>query len=118
MAPKSKRDEKSSEGEYEFRLPEFDEKAFVRREVEGAKASFWVLGLGTLAGALSAGLFLLPVPWWTGWLPLLAAMLGLRPMLERIGFSEELTKPRALVGNYFMLFFTGLAIWILAINFL
>ena len=124
---KSKRDEKAEEaqGDYEFKLPAFDERAFIRREVLGARASFLMVGLGVAAGLASAlAWYLLPRPdtgdskWMLSWLPLPLSLLVLRPLLVRLNFPEDVTKARALFGSYFMVFFTGLAVWILVINFL
>lgn len=115
---KSKRDEKAEEkeSEYEFKLPDFDEQAFIRREIAGAKASFWALGIGALAGVLSVGLYATGLDWKLGWLPILLAVGGLGYALQRLGFSEEITKPKALIGSYFMVFFTALAVWIGGVN--
>lgn len=117
---RSKREEKADEKDesYEFKLPAFDEKAFIRREKEGAKASFFTLGLGLGAGLVSTILYALPIPWYWGWLPVLGAMFGLRPILQRMGYSEDVTKWKALFGSYFMLFFTALAVWLLGVNLL
>lgn len=116
---KSKRDEKVAERdeEYEFQLPKFDEKAFIRREVMSAKSSFYALGLGVLAGLVSLGLFLAGLDWRLGWLPILAALAAMRPLLVKAKFPEDVTTPKALVGAYFTIFFTGLAVWILGVNF-
>ena len=123
---KSKRDEKAEEaqGDYEFKLPAFDERAFIRREVLSARASFIMIGVGLVAGLVAALVWkVLGGPekgstWLWAWVPLFAAVAALRPVLVRMRFPEDVTKPRALLGSYFMVFFTGLAVWILAINFL
>lgn len=117
---KSKRDEKAEEasGDYEFKLPPFDEKAFIRREVQGAKASFYTVALGFAAGILSTVVSLLvdPSAWMLGWIPILGTMALLRPILQKLGFSEEAVAWKALFGSFFMLFFTGLAVWIIGVN--
>lgn len=120
---KAKRDEmkdaaKSGGDDYEFKLPPFDEKAFIRREIQSAKASFWTVGLGIVAGIVSTVVWLIPnTAWWYGWFPIVVAVGALRPLLLRLNFSEEIVAPKALIGSYFMLFFTGLSIWVLAVNF-
>lgn len=118
-AAKSKREEtapqKGDEG-YEFKLPAFDEKAFIRREMLTARASFYTLGLGLLAGVASVGLFATSLPWQVGWLPIIAAMVGARPFLQRVGFPEDVTSWKAMFGNLFMIFFTALAVWLLGVN--
>lgn len=119
-AAKSKRDEKPAEkgegGDYEFNLPAFDEQAFMRREVQNAKSSFYTIALGLGAGLVAVLLYALPVPWYAGWLPIVGAMVGLRPMLTKLGFPEDVTAWKALFGSFFMLFFTALAVWILGVN--
>ena len=121
-AAKSKREEKGelkpAKGEegYEFKLPAFDEKTFIRREMLAARASFYTLGLGLAAGVLSVVLFLTALPWYAGWLPIFAALVAVRPMLARLKFPEEVTSWKAMFGSYFMIFFTGLSIWILGVN--
>ncbi len=116
---KAKREPKpksSADEGYEFKMPEFDEAAFIRREVASAKASFWTLGIAALAGILAYLVYLPGIDWRLGWIPIFAALGGLRPILERLGFDEEITKPKALIGSYFMLFFTALGLWILGVN--
>jgi hypothetical protein len=115
---KSKREEKAEEkGDgYEFKLPEFDEKAFIRRELLSARASFYVLGLGTLAGVLATALYAAPIAWQWGWLPIVVGLVALRPILQALKFPEEVTSWKSLAGSFFMLFFTGLSVWILGVN--
>jgi hypothetical protein len=118
-ASKSKREETAvaaAEGDYEFKLPKFDERAFIRREVQSAKASFYTVGLGIAAGILAAGLYALPIAWQWGWLPILASLAVARPMLQKLGFGDEVVAWKAMFGSLFMLFFTGLAVWILGVN--
>ena len=123
-AAKSKREQnaestpaKGDEG-YEFKLPAFDEQAFIRRELLAAKASFYVLGLGLVAGVASVLVYLLPVPWYTGWIPIFVALVAVRPMLAALKFPEEVTAWKALFGSFFMVFFTALSVWILGVNLL
>lgn len=118
--PKSKRDEiaEDRDGGYEFQLPDFDEDAFVRREVLGARAAFIALGLGVVGGVLAAVLWRIldGQRWGLGWIPILLAVLALRPVLTTLRYPADTTTPKALFGSFFMVFFTGLAVWILAIN--
>ena len=119
MGKQSRREEKAAEkeGDYEFKLPDFDEKAFIRREVQSARASFYTIGVGVLAGVLAVVLNLVaPERWMLGWLPVFGSMAALRPVLQRLGFGEEATSWKALAGSFFMLFFTALSIWIVGVN--
>lgn len=117
---KSKREEEASakDGDYEFALPTFDERAFIRREVQSARASFITLGLGVLAGVIATLVQKVAGQghWAYGWLPLVASIVALRPVLVAFDFPPEVTTAKALFGSYFMLFFTGLAIWVLGVN--
>lgn len=115
---KSKRDEiaEAKEEDYKFELPPFDEKAFIRREVQSARASFWALGLGLLGGVLATALQAGGLDWKLGWFMLLLPLVALQPLLKARGFGEDVTKPKALVGSWFMIFFTGLSVWILGVN--
>ncbi|HET6406174.1 MAG TPA: hypothetical protein VFH78_16165 [Candidatus Thermoplasmatota archaeon] len=123
-AAKSKREEKAevkpAKGEegYEFKLPAFNEQAFIRREMLTARASFYTLALGLLAGAAAVAVEVLPFPWYVGWVPIFAALVGTRPLLAALKFPEEVTSWKALLGSYFMIFFTALAVWILGVNIL
>lgn len=116
---KGKREEKAEakDGDYEFKLPVFDEKAFIRREVQGARASFYIIGAGVVAGILAVVLNLVaPDNWALGWLPIFGTMAALRPVLQRVGFDENVTSWKALAGSFFMLFFTALSVWIVGVN--
>lgn len=111
---KGKREEKAAAGDdYEFKMPDFDEKAFIRREVASAKASFYTVGLGMAAGVLAVVLNVaVPGSWQLGWIPIFGSMAALRPLLLRFGFADEIVAWKALAGSFFMLFFTGLSVWI------
>lgn len=114
---KSKRDEPTEkDAEYEFKLPPFDEKAFIRREVESARASFYAVGIGALGGIVATALQVAGLDWKYGWIPLLASLALLQPLLKARGYGEDATKPKALLGSFFMIFFTGLSVWILGVN--
>lgn len=101
---------------YEFKLPEFNEQAFIRREILSARASFYTLGLGALTGVVATGLYAAPLAWQWGWLPLVAGVVALRPVLQALKFPEEVLAWKSLIGSYFMLFFTGLSVWIIGVN--
>ena len=109
---------KDDEGDYEFELPAFDEKAFIRREVGSARASFYTIGMGLAAGLLALAILATDLNWQLGWIPILAAMAALAPILKRAGFSDEVVATKALIGSYFMMFFTSLGIWIFGANFI
>ena len=101
---------------YEFKLPKFDEAAFIRREVLTARASFYTLGLSFFGGLVAVAILASPLDWRLGWIAILGSMLVLRPVLMKLGFPQDVTKWRALLGSFFMMFFTSLAVWILGAN--
>lgn len=115
-ARKSKDEKGEKGGDYEFPMPKFDEKAFMRREVESARITFLTVFIGLGAGVLARLADAYGGNWRLGWLPLLLLLAGLQPLLQRMGYSEENTKPKAMFGNWFLLFFTGLAVWVLLHN--
>lgn len=125
LAAKREREEKppqpkpgsKEEEEYEFELPPFDEPAFMRREVNSARASFYTLGIGFAAGLLALALLATGLNWALGWIPILVGMAALGPILRAAGFDEQVTAAKSLIGSYFMLFFTSLGIWIFGANF-
>lgn len=121
MAKKGKRDEdeKTPEpgGEYSFVAPSFDEEAFREKEITGSRVTFVVIGLSALLGILAWAINLIPgLDWRVAAIPLLAGTAALKPLLARMKFPEEQLEFRALFGNYFLLFFSGLAVWVILLN--
>lgn len=112
----AKKADAQPEGEYAFPMPDFDEKAFMRREVEGAKISFWAGGAGLVAGLLAWLVGRFGGDWRLGWLPVLVFMALLGPALKKLHFSDDQTTPKAMFGNWFLLFFTALSVWIVLVN--
>lgn len=112
MAKKRKR-EREVEG-YEFKMPEFDEKEFIKKEVRESKVLFVTIGYGALMGILSFGLTFVDIA--------LAALVGfiaivfLRHIYPRLGVDTSLLEKKTWAGNIVMYLFTWLAIWILLVN--
>lgn len=108
---------KDDEGEaYDFQMPAFDEKAFMRRELESARITFWTVGVALVVGFLAFALGRYGGDWRLGLVPIALALATLGPALKRLGYSEEQTGPKMMFGNWFLLFFTALAVWIIALN--
>lgn len=105
-----------ADGESAFPMPDFDEKAFMRREVESAKISFWTAGAGLVAGVAAWLVGWLSPDWRVGWLPIVLSMAVLGPALKKMKFSDDQTAPKAMIGNWFLLFFTALSVWIVLVN--
>ncbi len=112
------------QGDEEYKLPaiEFDERAFLRKEIEGARATFVVVGVGIAVGILARVADYLGLAYvgdrgyLLGWLVILASLPALAPFLRSVGYSDEATAPKAMAGNWFLLFFTDLALWVLLHN--
>lgn len=111
-----RKSDKAGDEPYEFPMPKFDEKAFMRREVESARMTFITVGLGLAAGVLARLAHLGTGNFLVGWIPILALLASLTPLFRKLGYSEDNTKPRAMFGNWSLLFFTGLAVWVLLYN--
>ncbi len=112
MAKKRKK-EKPEEG-YEFKIPEFDEKEFLRKEVRDSKALFVTFGYAVLIGIVSFGLSFLDVA--------LAALVGfiaivfLRHLYPLVNVDTTKLEKKQWAGNIIMYLFAWLAIWILLTN--
>lgn len=108
------------EGDYTFALPDFDERSFMRREVSSARTTFVATGVAFVAGLL-AWLFHLAgnaagLPWQIGFLPILAAIWAVPRVAVKFGAEVDPKDWKAMLGNGFLVFFTGLSVWILAMN--
>ncbi len=110
---KAEETEKEAEGDDGFPMPEFDEKAFMRREMESARTTFWTIGLAVPLGVLAWAVSHFGGSWLYGILPAIAGMIALKPLFQKIGFSDDATAWKGLLGNFSLLFFTVLSIMIL-----
>ena len=112
MAKKRKK-EKEEEG-YEFKMPEFDEEEYLRKEVRDAKSLFVTIVYAGGIGIISFGLTFVDLA--------LAALVGfiaivfLRHIYPMIGVDTTLIEKKQWAGNIIMYIFTWLAIWILLSN--
>lgn len=112
MAKKRKK-EKEEEG-YEFKIPEFDEEEYLRKEVRDAKSLFITIGYAAVIGIISFGLTFVDLA--------LAVLVGfiavvfLRHIYPMIGIDTTLIEKKQWAGNIIMYLFTWLAIWILLSN--
>lgn len=109
------RKKRKKEEEHEFQLPPFDEKDYMRREVEGAKAALVTIAYAFTVALASYGLTLVG----------LASVGGLVGILSLYGlkyiytpFRLDVTKfdKKAWAGNGAIHLFTWIAFWILLLN--
>ncbi|UCE37388.1 MAG: hypothetical protein JSW00_18320 [Thermoplasmata archaeon] len=111
---KKRRKVKEEEETYEFKMPEFDEEEFLRKEVRDSKILFVTFGYAVLMGVVSFGLTYADIA--------LAALTGfiaiifLRHIYPLIGIDTSLIENKQWAGNIIMYLFTWLAIWILLSN--
>ena len=109
-----KRKKKKKEEGYEFKMPEFDEDEYLRKEVRDARALFVTLGYAVLIGLISFGLTFVDVA--------LAVLVGfiaivfLRHIYPMFRVDTMLIEKKTWAGNIIMYLFTWLAIWILLCN--
>jgi hypothetical protein len=112
MAKKRKK-EKPEEG-YEFKMPEFDEEEYIRKEVRDSKALFVTFIYAVLIGFVSFGLSFLDIA--------LAVLVGfiaivfLRHLYPLVKVDTTKLEKKQWAGNIIMYIFAWLAVWILLTN--
>jgi hypothetical protein len=110
-------DAQEDEPEYEFPVPDFDEGEWRQEEIAKAHMSFLSFGYGLVLGALARIVQLsAPGEWWVGFAPIVGGVATLSILLEQFGYGEYLEGWKSLLGNVFLLFFTGFAMWVLLSN--
>jgi hypothetical protein len=118
MAKKRRRENEEPEDTYEFIPPEFDEKEFLLKDLYGTKVLMVVTALAIVLGILAAcihrasdgGL------WWLGLILILLAIITLRQLLTLFRFRADLIDQKMLLGNYILMFFLSLGVWIIMLN--
>ena len=105
---------KKKDEEYEFKLPEFDEKEYMEKEMEDAKFSFIVLGYSVLIGVVS--FLLLPLSFEVALAVGVLAGFGLKFVSLPFGMDISKFDKKKLVGNAAMYILTWLAVLMLLCN--
>lgn len=120
MAPDSARDKPRDAEDYEFIPPDFDEDAFIHREIVSFRTTLILFVWGIVAAAVSWAAFAALHGAAVGWLLGLAicAVCGysLRWLYPKLGADIAHFGKRDWLGTAFLFFFTWLAFFILAIN--
>ncbi len=116
MARRRREDGKKEDEEEVFRMPEFDEKEYIEKEIEKSKASIGIVFLAILFSIISTLTFSYSLSW-----PLSAAIGLLGYALFKFIYPMFKVDPSVLekkdyVGHVFIYFFTWLAVFILLIN--
>ncbi|MFQ5838850.1 MAG: hypothetical protein ACE5HJ_08750 [Thermoplasmata archaeon] len=109
------RKKRKKEEEYHFKMPEFDEVEFMRKEVEGAKAAIATIAYALLVGLLSyyltlLGVALIAVP--LGFI----ALYGLKYIYPLLKLDISKFDRKSWVGNGAIFLFAWLAFWVLLLN--
>ena len=110
----AKKRKKEKEEGYEFKMPEFDEEEYLKKEVRDAKTIFVTFIYAALIAIVSFGLTFVDVA-----LAVLVGFIGivfLRHIYPLIGVDTSLLEKKQWAGNILMYLFTWLAIWILLTN--
>ncbi len=115
-----KKDEEVSEEKYEFIPADFDEDAFIHKEMIGFKTTVTMFLMGILAAVVSWGLFIAVGGAKVGWLLGMAVFgvffLALKPLYKQLRIDISHYQRREWLGTGFLLFFTWLAFWLIFIN--
>lgn len=115
-----------AEASDEISLPEFDERGFVRRELQATRGTVVAIGLGALLGALSgvgggaavwtAGLSPLVLSVLLMYLASVLAVFAARSFFERAGVDKANLDGKAAASYGFWVFATWLTVWVLVLN--
>jgi hypothetical protein len=113
MAKKKRKEEKEEE-KYEWTPPDFDEKGFLEKDMRGTKALFVSTLLGLVLGIvayLTTGF----TPY-IGIIVIFGGALLLRFIYPFFKIEFASIEKRTLAGNYVLLIFLALGIWIILLN--
>lgn len=116
MARKRRRENEAPEETYEFVPPEFDEKEFLLKDLYGTKVLLVVTALAIVIGILAACICWVSDFWWIGIALIILAIMALRQLLTLLRFRADLLDQKMLIGNYILLFFLSLGVWIILLN--
>jgi uncharacterized membrane-anchored protein len=113
MARKRRKDEK--EEEYEWVPPEFDEKAFLLKDIVGTRALMYTAVIGLVFG-VAAALVGAAATNYVGAIVYLAGGALLTYMYKLLKVKTEDLDKKSLIGNIALYFLLALGIWILLMN--
>jgi len=116
----ARKDTKEPEDEYEFIPPDFDEEAFIHKEMVSFRTTAILFVCGIVAAVLSWALFA-PLGaddtgWWIGLLVMAALGYGLKWLIPALKTDISHWGRREWTGTGFLYFFTWLAFFILLVN--
>jgi hypothetical protein len=114
MARKKRKVEKEEE-EYEWVPPEFDEKAFLQKDIKGTRALI-VTVLSCLGFAIIGYFVSVSVHWALGFVALFAGIILLTFIYPYVGVDRALLERKTIIGNYALFFLLFLGLWVLFLN--
>ncbi len=113
MARKKRKDE-VEEPKYEFVPPDFDEKAFLEKDIKGTKSLIVATFLGILAGVLAFALTGISI--YLGLVVIIACAIGLKYLITLLKIEPSGVDKKTLLGNILIIFLLSLGIWIVMLN--
>jgi hypothetical protein len=113
MARKKRKDE-VEEPKYEFVPPDFDEKAFLEKDIRGTKSLIVATFLGILAGVLAFALT--DVSILLGGIVIIACAVGLKYLIPLLKIDTGVVEKKTLIGNILIILLLSLGIWIVMLN--
>jgi len=113
MARKKRKDE-VEEPKYEFVPPDFDEKAFLEKDIRGTKSLIVATFLGVLAGVLAFALTGISI--YLGLIVIIACAVALKYLISLLKIAPDGVDWKTLVGSIAIIFLLSLGIWIVMLN--
>jgi uncharacterized membrane-anchored protein len=113
MARKKRKDEK--EEEYEWVPPEFDEKAFLQKDIIGTKALMITAMMAIIFGIVSFAVGAV-INNYVGFLAYVAGAIFLTYSYRMFKVDRTAIDKKGMVGNIALYFLLALGIWILVMN--
>jgi hypothetical protein len=114
MARKKRKVEEKEE-EYEWVPPEFDEKAFLKKDIKGTRALIVTVAVCVIFAII--GYFVsTSVHWALGFVILFAGIILLRYIYPFTGVERESLETKTMIGNFALFFLLFLGLWILFMN--
>ncbi len=112
MAKKRRKGEK--EEEYEFIPPEFDEKSFLLKDIEGTKTQLFSAALAVVFGIIAFALSIIsPL---LGLVALVGGIVFMQYSYGLIKVNKDDIDKKTKIGNVALFFLLFLGVWILLLN--
>lgn len=113
MAKKRRKDE-VEEPKYEFVPPDFDEKTFLEKDVEGTKTLMITALVAIVFGVLA--FLLTDISAIIGGVLIVVGAVALRYIFPLFKVNKNRVENKTMIGNYALMFLLALGIWIMLLN--